>query len=63
MIRTETYIDVLMAENNIKTDKQMAKLLGLSPQTLFSRLNNTISIKTLEMFSKHFNKPIKEIIR
>lgn len=63
MKREETFLDVVMAENNIRTNKDMAEKLGISQASFSARINGEISMNTLELFSKFFNKPIKELLR
>lgn len=62
MKREDTYIDVFMAENNIRTDKELANLLNMKQQALSSRLKK-ISLETLELLAEVFEKPVKELLK
>ena len=64
MTREQTNIDQLMLDKGIKTDKALAKKMGLSSSGLFHRLNtNNITLRTLEQLSKIFDVTVKDLIK
>lgn len=63
MTRSETNIDVVLAKNGIRKDKDLAGLMGISPASLSARLSNNISTKTLEDISKVLNVPLIDLIK
>lgn len=63
MTRNGTRIDILMAINEIRTDKELADRLGITPQALYSKLSGSISMKTIEELSLFFKVPIKEMFK
>jgi len=63
MTRDKTTIDILMAKNGMRTDKELAEALGLKPQTLSFRLKGDISLKTIEQIAEYFDVHIKEMFR
>jgi DNA-binding Xre family transcriptional regulator len=63
MTRSETNIDVVLAKNGIRKDKDLAKLMDISPASLSARLSNNISTKTLEDISKALNVPLIDLIK
>ena len=63
MTRNGTRIDILMAINEIKTDKDLAEGLGISPQALYSKLSGSISMKTIEELAEYFKVPVKEMFK
>ena len=63
MKRNETRIDILMAEHNIRSVKELAGKMNLSQQVLSSRLSGNISLDTIEKISSYFDVPLKEMFR
>tara|TARA_R110000822_G_scaffold127454_1_gene262963 strand:- start:15667 stop:15867 length:201 start_codon:yes stop_codon:yes gene_type:complete len=63
MTRSDTNIDILMAESGIRTDKDMAEKLGMTPQRLSYRLRGSIKIDTLSIFANYFNTTIKKLLK
>ena len=63
MIRKETRIDILMALNEIKNDKDLSERLGISQQLLSAKLNGSISMKTIEQMAGFFKVPVKEMFK
>lgn len=61
--RVHTNINLLMHENGIKTDKELANKLGLKNSSLSYRLRGNISMNTLERLSKYFNVSVKDLLR
>lgn len=61
--RVHTNLDLLMDQNGIKTDSELASKLDIAPQTLSMRLRNNISIKTLTELSDFFGITVKEFLR
>jgi len=61
--RAYTNIDFYMAENNIKTDKELAKKLGLTQSKLSHRLRGKISLDTLGRCATLFNVSLKDMLR
>jgi len=57
--REDTRLDELMSAYSIKSDSQLAELLGMSPQLLSAKLKGRLSTKTLELLSTHFMLTIK----
>jgi transcriptional regulator with XRE-family HTH domain len=48
MKRSDTNINVLLAQKGIDTDNQLASLMGLTPAALSNRLKGKLSLDTLE---------------
>jgi len=63
MKRNQTRIDILMAVNEIKTDTALAEILGITPQALYSKLNGSINMRTIDQLSKVFKVTIKEMFK
>jgi DNA-binding Xre family transcriptional regulator len=63
MKRYQTNIDAFMDGHNIKTDKDLADRLGITPQKLSARLKNNISMNTLEMIANYFEITVKDLLK
>lgn len=61
--RENTRLDILMAENNIRTDKDLSELLGLSQQNFSQKINNNITTDTLIELSDYFGITVKNFLR
>lgn len=62
MKREHTHIDLLMKKAGIKTDLELAKALKFSQQQLSFRLNNKISMDTLEKLADFFKVSVKDML-
>lgn len=63
MTRKDTKIDLLMLENGIENDYDLAEKMNLTPAALSTRLRGNISLDTLDRAAKVFNTTIKELIK
>lgn len=63
MTKDETRIDILMAENGIKSYADLAPKVGLSQQSLSYRLKDSISMDTLERIASYFGVTVKELLK
>lgn len=61
--REDTKLDILLAERNIKTDKEFCELLKISQQDFSQKINKNISTKTLVKLSDYFGISVKEFLR
>jgi len=61
--RAYTNIDLYMAKKGIKTDKELAKKLGLTQSKLSHRLRGKISLDTLGRCATLFNVSLKDMLR
>ena len=63
MIRKRTRINILMALNEIESDKELSEKLGMSQQLLSSKLKGNISMKTIELMADFFKVPMNEMFK
>lgn len=63
MVRAQTNIDLFMYQQKIETDRQLAKLAGMSQQQLSQRLAGKLSMDTLERLAVVFKCSVKELLR
>jgi len=61
--RAHTNLDLLMLDHGIKSDKELAKRLGLTPNTLSFRLRGSISMDTLKRLATLFKVSVKDLLR
>jgi len=61
--RKRTRINILMALNEIESDKELSEKLGMSQQLLSSKLKGNISMKTIELMADFFKVPMNEMFK
>jgi len=62
MTREQTNLDELMWEKRIRFDKELADKMNLTPQTLYLRLKNNISMNTIELIASSLEVTVEDII-
>lgn len=63
MTRSDTRIDIVLAEKGITRDYQLAEKLNITPSSLSERLSGTISTDTLTKISNALDVTIKDLLK